>query len=286
MKHCLSLIVFPSIVLCWLLAAEARAQTTSINSSNYVPGVSYQSTNPNYPIPNPFYFEGRVDWSLLKITSPSNAWEYMERGIHEQDDLSDNADAIADYQQAIARNNLGNKSCQLVTVAPTSGTMNPPPCIFTVRLRLAGLLRTSQPQQAIDLYQQVLAIDPLRLGVNAAIAETYSAMAKVATDPVQVSSNYQSAVTAYKAELALSPVTPLQTQVTTDTANNAHVHWELAEVYAAIQDPADEATELNLYLQATKWHSDTYPWRITLAQKRLAKAQAQAVDKGAARHNR
>jgi tetratricopeptide (TPR) repeat protein len=276
MKHLVSAFVFSSVV------SLAQTASTPINSSNYVPGVSYQSTNPNYPTPNPFYFEGRIDWNLLKITSPSNAWEYMERGIHEQDDLSDNADAMADYQQAIARNNLGNKTCQLVTVAPTTGKMNPPPCIFTVRLRLAGLLRASQPQQAIDLYQQVLAIDPLRLGVNAAIAETYSAMAKAANDPAQVSGNYQSAISAFKAELALSPVTPLQTQLTTDTANNAHVHWELAEVYEAIQDPADEATELNLYLQATKWHSDTYPWRITLAQKRLAKAQAEAR---AARHD-
>lgn len=277
MNHLVSAFVLSSVV------ALAQTPSTPINSSNYVPGVSYQQTNPNYPIPNPFYFEGRIDWDLLKITSPSNAWEYMQRGIHEQDDLADNGDAIADYQQAIAMNNLGNKTCQLVTVAPTTGTMNPPPCIFTVRLRLAGLLRASQPQQAIDLYQQVIAIDPLRLGVNSAIAESYTTMAMAATDPAQVSSLYQSAISAYKAELAVSPVTPLETQLTTDTANNAHVHWELAEIYETIQDPADETTELNLYLQATKWHSDTYPWRITLAQKRLAKAQAQAIGR-ASRH--
>ena len=258
------------------LPGVVAAQTTT-SSPAYVPGVTYQSTNPNYPIPNPFYFEGKIDWNLLKITQPGNAWEYMERGMHEQDDLNDKADAIVDYQQAISMNNLTNKSCQLVTVAPTSGTLNPPPCIFTVRLRLAGLLRATQPEQAIGLYQDVLNIDPLRLGVNASIGETYVMMAQSATDPTQVPNLYQNAIAAFQAELALSPVTALQTQLTTDTANNAHVHWELAEIYRTLNDPTDEASELNLYLQATKWHSDTYPWRITLAQKRLATVHAAAA---------
>ena len=102
-------------------------------------------------------------------------------------------------------------------------------------------------------------------------------MAQSATDPTQVPGLYQSAITAYQAELALSPVTPLETQLTTDTANNAHVHWALAQIYKALNQPSQEASELDLYLQATKWHSDTYPWRITLAQKRLARAQAAAA---------
>jgi tetratricopeptide (TPR) repeat protein len=274
-----------SLVLLLSLAASAAAQS-SPSSSTYVPGVTYQPTNSNYPTPNPFYFEGRIDWNLLKITTPGNAWEYMERGIHEQDDLEDNTSAIADYQQAISMNNLANKTCQLVTVAPpATGILNPPPCIFTMRLRLAGLLRDTQPQQAIELYQEALAIDPLRLGVNAAIGESYVTAAKLATDATQVPGLYQNAIAAYKAELALSPVTPLETQLTTDTANNAHVHWSLAEIYETIKEPANQATELNLYLQATKWHSDTYPWRISLAQKKLAVAQNAVAAMRAARHH-
>jgi tetratricopeptide (TPR) repeat protein len=269
-----------TIALFSLSAAGAWAQPNT-TTTTYTPGVTYQKENPNYPTPNPFYFEGRIDWNLLKITQPGNTWEYMQRGIHEQDDLNDPTDAIADYQQSISMNNLTNKTCQLVTVAPT-GPINPPPCIFTVRLRLAGLLSATQPQQAIELYQEVLVIDPLHLGVNGAIGGVYVAMAQTATDPTQVPGLYQSAIAAYQAEIALSPVTPLQTQLTTDTANNAHVHWALAEIYLVINDPSDEASELNLYLQATKWHSDTYPWRITLAQKRLATAQTAAqAPKGA-----
>jgi tetratricopeptide (TPR) repeat protein len=251
------------------------------SSSTYVPGVTYQKDNPNYPTRNPFYFEGRIDWNLLKITQPSNAWEYMERGIYKQDDLEDYAGAIADYQQSIAMNNLAAKTCQLVTTAlPSSGQLDPPPCMFTVRLRLAGLLRESDPTQAISLYQEALNIDPLRLGVHNAIAEVYASMADSASVPNQATTLYQQAVTEYQAEITLSPVTPLQIQVTGDTANNAHVHWELAEVYGKLNQPSDQMNELNLYLQATQWHSDTYPWRITLAQKRIANIQAAAQNAG------
>jgi tetratricopeptide (TPR) repeat protein len=271
MRHRLFIIA----LFAWL-AMGALAQTSSSSSSTYIPGVTYQTANPNYPIPNPFYFEGRVDWNLLKITQPSNAWEYAQRGIYRQDDLEDYTDAIADYQQSIAMNNLGNNTCQVVTKAPT-GPMNPPPCMFTVRLRLAGLLMAQQPAAAIELYQEVLAIDPLHLGVHAAIGETYVTMAEQATDPTTVPGLYQQAITQYNLEIALSPVTPLQTQVTGDTANNAHVHWALAEIYETLNQPANEMSELSLYLQATKWHSDTYPWRIQLAQIRMQQAQAKAI---------
>lgn len=110
--------------------------------------MTFQTTNPNYPQPNPFYFEGRIDWNLLKITIPTNAWEFAQRGIYKQDDLEDPAGAIVDYRQSVAMNGLTNGTCQIVTGSiPTSGTLNPPPCMFTVRLRLAGLLRQSSPQE-------------------------------------------------------------------------------------------------------------------------------------------
>ena len=36
---------------------------------------------------------------------------------------------------------------------------------------------------------------------------------------------------AYQAEIALSPVTALKPKLTGDEANNAHVHWALADLY-------------------------------------------------------
>jgi tetratricopeptide (TPR) repeat protein len=254
----------------------AQANTTT---QTYTPGVTYQATNPNYPLPNPFYFEGRIDWNLLKIDQPKNAWEYMERGIHYQDDLEDEASAIKDYQTAISMNNLDNGTCQLVTAPLTNVTpgqqytLSPPPCIFTVRLRLGYLLRESNPEQALSLFEQVLNIDPMRLGVNALIGEVYTTMAKEATDQTERHDLYDKAINAYKAELALSPVTPLYTQLTGDEANNAHVHWSMAEIYRSLGDNTDAIAELQSYLKATKWHSDTYPWRIQLAQKRINELQ-------------
>jgi tetratricopeptide (TPR) repeat protein len=239
-------------------------------ASPYVPGVTYQTTNPNYPLPNPFYFEGRIDWNLLKITTPANAWDFAQRGIYKQDDLQDPAGAILDYQQSIAMNGLTNGTCQIVTgPIPTNGVMNPAPCMFTVRLRLAGLLQQSNPQQAIALYQEVAKIDPLKLGVHEAMAKTYAAMATTETVAANATADYNNAIAQYQAELALSPVTALTTSLTADLANDAHVHWALAAIYQTLGNSTQEASELNLYLQATQWHSDTYPWRIALAKARL-----------------
>jgi tetratricopeptide (TPR) repeat protein len=251
------------------LAVNAVAQSTA-----YVPGTTFQNFNPNYPKPNPFYFEGKIDWDKLGITQPANAWEFVQRGIHKQDDLSDIPGAIADYQQALDLNSLTKGTCQLITSATLvngalPSTLNPAPCMFTLRLRLAYLLRKDQPETAIALYKEVQQIDPLRLDVSALLGEVYIIEAQKAATPDSSQAAYANAIAAFKAELLLSPVTPDYTALTADEANNAHVHWSLAEVYEKLNRPADAIGELNLYLKATKWHSDTYPWRIQLAQKKI-----------------
>lgn len=242
-------------------------------SGGYTPG-EFQSSNPNYPKPNPFYFEGKIDWNLLNITTPSNAWEYLQRGMHYQDDMDDVPDATADYQTSLSMNSLQNQTCQIVTAAtlvngniPTS--LTPAPCMFTVRLRLGYLQRETNPSSAIELFQEVLQIDPQRLGVNTLIAETYVIEAQQTTDPTTQQQAYANAVAAYQAELALSPVTAQFTALTADTANNSKVHWELAQVYEATGQNSLAASELQAYLQATQWHSDVYPWRIALAQNQI-----------------
>jgi len=231
-------------------------------STTYTPG-DFQTANANYKNRNPFYFEGRVDWDLLNITQPANAWEFTQRAIHKQDDLADIPGAIADYSQALSMNSLVNGSCQLITStnAGFGQNTNPPPCMFTPRLRLANLIRQDQPQNAIGLFQEVLQIDPLRLNVQAQIGQIYTSMGA-----------YPQAIAAYQAELALSPVNK---RLSGDQANNAHVHWALAEIYRVTHDASNEGRELTLYFNATRWHSDTYPWRITLAKKRLAQLPAQ-----------
>src|SRR5437867_9867567 len=143
--------------LCLLLLA---ATTFGAAQTAFSPGAA---TNPNYPKRNPFFFEGKVTWELLGITVPQNEWEYVQRAIHYQDDLEDMPSAIADYRAALARNSLSNGTCQIVTSVPSSN-LTPAPCMFTPRLRLGVLLMKSNPDEAVSLFQEVLKIDPLRLG--------------------------------------------------------------------------------------------------------------------------
>ena len=51
-----------------LLAIAGILVAVFAQSGGYTPG-EFQSTNPNYPKPNPFYFEGKIDWNLLGITT-------------------------------------------------------------------------------------------------------------------------------------------------------------------------------------------------------------------------
>jgi tetratricopeptide (TPR) repeat protein len=227
------------------------------------------STNPNYPNRNPFYFEGKIDWNLLGITQPQNAWDYLQRGMHYQDDLNDVPDALSDYQTSLAMNSIQSQTCQIVTTSTVPSNLTPAPCMFTVRLRLGYLWRETNPSAAIELFQEVLQIDPQKLGVNTLIAETYVIEAQQATDPTTQQQAYASAVTAYQAELALSPVTPRTIALTADTANNSKVHWELAQVYEATGQNSLAKSELQAYVQATQWHSDVYPWRIALANNQI-----------------
>ena len=259
------------ILIVAALAAVLGATFAQIGS--YTPGF-FQSANPNYPIPNPFYFEGKIDWNLLNITQPQNAWDFLQRGMHNQDDLGDIPSAINDYQTSLSMNSLQSGTCQIVTATtlvngtvPT--TLTPAPCMFTVRLRLGYLMRETNPSMAIGLYQEVLQIDPQRLGVNTLIAETYVIEAQQTTDPLTQQQAYANAVAAYQAELALTPVTAQSTALTGDLANNSKVHWELAQVYVATGQNTLAKAELQSYLQATQWHSDVYPWRIALAKSQI-----------------
>ena len=102
-----------------VLATAGILVAVFAQSGGYTPG-EFQSTNPNYPKPNPFYFEGKIDWNLLGITTPQNAWDYLQRGMHFQDDMDDIPDAISDYQTSLSMNSLQSNTCQIVTAATWS----------------------------------------------------------------------------------------------------------------------------------------------------------------------
>jgi len=240
----------------------------------------FQAANPHYPNRNPFYFEGKIDYEKLQITSPANAWEFMQRGIHRQDDLEDFAGAMQDYRESLALNSLSKGSCQIVTSVPAQdfGKLNPPPCMFTVRLRLGYLLMRETPEEAIALFGEVLQIDPQRLEVNALMGDAYAISADRAKTGLERRELYDQAIAAYQAELALSPVTEQTIALTGDEANNAHTHWALAGIYEKLEDSASAAAEYELYLKATKWHSDVYPWRIPIARKKIDQLRASSLE--------
>ncbi|MDQ6705007.1 MAG: hypothetical protein M3Z85_03460 [Acidobacteriota bacterium] len=247
---------------------------------------TFQAANPHYPVRNPFYFEGKIDYEKLGIDQPRNAWEFMQRGMHLQDDLEDLAGAVADYRESVRLNDFGTGApvagtCQIVTsqvfqsaADGNFGKLDPAPCLFTVRLRLGYLLMRNRPKESIALFRQVVNIDPLRLEVNALIGEAYEVLASAEGNADRQQLFYREAVAAYEAELSLSPVTPRTVAITGDEANNAHVHWALAAIHEKLGERDAAIAELQLYLKATKWHGDVYPWRIPLARTRIAQLTA------------
>ncbi len=148
--------------------SEEPTQSQTLSALSDPPGSPRQGQsvpdNPHYPPPNPFYFEGKIDYELLQINEPATPWEYMQRGIHRQDDLDDPEGAIADYQEALGE-----------------------PSLFTARLRLGVLLLHEDPEEAIRLFKEVLAIDPQRLEVNILIGETYKEQEKYEESPGRIS---------------------------------------------------------------------------------------------------
>jgi tetratricopeptide (TPR) repeat protein len=141
--------------------------------------------------------------------------------------------------------------------------------MFTVRSRLGYLLLHDHPEEAIELFREVLEIDPIRLEIHALIGEAYVVEAEEAHSEEEAHEAYLKAIEEFKKELALSPVTAEFTALTGDEANNALVHFEMAEVYEKLGAHAEAIESFENYLKATRWHSDVYPWRIPLVQKKL-----------------
>src|SRR5262249_60326332 len=101
------------------------------------------------------FFEGKIDYDVLGITGAAAPWEFMQRGIHRQDDLEDREGAIADYREALKE-----------------------PSLMTPRMRLGVLLREEDPVEAIWLFREILEIDPARLKIHYLIGEGYREIAR------------------------------------------------------------------------------------------------------------
>ena len=271
------------VVLAFVGAAWVSTELRGTSKDAYAAHKRQQpsrSDNPNYPTRNPFYFEGKVDYELLGIDEPSNTWEFLQRGIHFQDGLEDYESAKADYRRSLELNNVRNGTCRIIRSRDDLEIRDPAPCMFTPRLRLGYLLLHEDPEESIRLFEEVLDIDPLRLEVNLLIGEAYEVIAEAANDPVEKRRAYEAAINSFHAELALTPLGA--PSITPDKAHNAKVHWLLGDVYERLDRSQDAINELELYLEATRWHSDALPWRIPLAKKRIAKLRNGATQSSGA----
>ncbi|MYD94203.1 MAG: hypothetical protein F4Y02_11040 [Chloroflexi bacterium] len=269
------------LVVALVGAALASRELLGTGREEFAPNRRFEPSridNPNYPVRNPFYFEGKIDYELLGIDEPENAWEYLQRGIWHQDDREDLAAAKADYRHSIALNDPSTGTCRIIRSRADLEISDPPPCMFTPRLRLAYLLLHEDPDESIRLFREVLEIDPLFLEVNLLIGKAYHDIAKTTADPEGKLQAYEAAIRAFRAELELAPVA--SPDITPDRVNNSTVHWHLAEVYEESGQLEDAIMEFDLYLEATRWHSDVYPWRIPLAAKKIEILRSQVVQPG------
>ena len=166
-------------------------------------------------------------------------------------------------------------------------TLDPAPCIFTLRLRLGYLLIHDEPEESIRLFREVLEIDPLRLDVHFLIAEAYEFLAEETADEQEQTELYLKAIEELRAELVLTP--PVNDpELSPDQANNAHTHWLLAEIHEKLDEYNEAIEAFENYLKATRWHSDVLPWRIQLAEKKIEElldrmAKAELAGDGVAR---
>lgn len=269
--------------------AVAAAVFAAVSTAALDAQSSSREMNDNYLTRNPFYFEGRVDYDLLGIDEPTDAWEFMQRGIHKQDE-EDYEGAVKDYRRGLELNSLQNGTCQLVTEdtlvnGALPQDLTPAPCIFTLRLRLAYLIHKDEPEEAIRLFEEVLDIDPLRPDVNLLIAETWEVIAKKAEgDEAKVEQAYRKAIDHLRREVALFP--PPDPSIAPDRASHPLAHWLLAHLHEVLEEHSQAIEEYELYLEATKWRSDTLPWRIPLARKKVEELRRMVASPAAIRATR
>ena len=195
--------------------------------------------------------------------------------MHYQDDLDDIPDAISDYQTSLAMNSLQSADLPAGTRqhfgerrrCPSQLTALLPAC-SRCGCDLAICCEKAIPATAIELYQEVLQIDPQRLGVNTLIAETYV---------IEAQQSDRSADTA-AGVCQRRDCVPGGTGAFTGDAAKHRAHGRTRRTIRRcigswlrftkrLGQNSLAVSELQSYLLATQWHSDVYPWRIALARQ-------------------
>jgi tetratricopeptide (TPR) repeat protein len=204
------------------------------------------------PSPQPaepaLYFEAKASWPALGIDEPRTAWEFVQRGMHRQDELEDESGAIEDYRAAEALDS------HILLIHARLGSLH----LRRGRERLADPAQSASARsdllEALRRYEEVEHEQPHRAGIAARIGDAHAALFELDGDPEEA----DKALLAYQHELARS------------TGHQPSLYAVGMLLRARGLD--DEARPwLERYLASTRRHGEPYPWKQLEVERWLAR---------------
>ncbi len=227
----------------------------------------------------PFFAIVRSDWLTLGIEEPRTAWEFVQRGIHFQDDLEDEEAARLDYEHALEL---------LEHIAEETGDITLPERLLQAHFRLGPIyLHRHEYELAIEHFEVILAENPEAEGPNLEIALAFEGLAEEALhegDLVHAQEYFQEAWGHFVLEennapnsqlllydigefLLLPEVPDLFEVVQVDPTHVELVRDENGDP-VLLDKEARALDALQRYLARAVEHCDTYPFRILEADKK------------------
>ncbi len=207
---------------------------------------------------NPVFFSlVKTDWPLLGIPEPRTAWEFVQRGMYRQDDLHDEAAAVADYEHALEL---------LEHLAEVHHDPTLPERLLLIHFRLGPIyLHRGEFERAIEHFEVLLHEDPELEGIHREIALAYEGIAHEALEHGEDPG--QAVAKAYEHFLQELQVAP----------NSQRTLYEFAHFLLDPQVQVDGVNQPDLaremlerYLARAEQHCDTYPLRIVDANLLVA----------------
>lgn len=199
------------------------------------------------PEPQPerpaLYFEAKAPWPALGIEAPRTAWEYAQRGMYRQDDLEDEAGAIADYEAALALDDhLLIVHARLAYLALERG-------LAAAKAGQAPEAETAL-REAVSRYEEVCHEQPERQGVRLRQAQAYLQLWRLTGDAAEAAR----AEATLQDELSIAPT-------------QQEAFWALAQLYDQQGRAAEALDMIRRYLAEAAVQGDPYPWRIRAAEQ-------------------
>lgn len=204
------------------------------------------------PSPQPaepaLYFEAKASWPALGIDEPRTAWEFVQRGMHRQDELEDEAGAIEDYHAAEALDS------HILLIHARLGNLH----LRRGREKLADPAQRASAradlEEAVHRYEEVEHEQPHRAGIAARIGEAHHALYELGGE----ASEADAALEAYNRELARSP-------------GHQPTLYAVGMLLRSLGRDDEARPHLERYLDSTERHGDPYPWKRMAVQRLLGR---------------